>query len=185
MGLHTFANMKQRPIQASTVRQRRSMRQVHSGDRHGVGSATPVASTPVPPAGSLASLDREMHRVVAHIGRRLLLAHVATNAIFLVQEGTRGDLRLPTREVWIDLVEAGRAEVVRSDMPAEEPTESSASKISLQCDMLDAAGVPLGAKAMSIWLHANWGPDIESGWGPHDSVHTLRFWRRERRRQDA
>ncbi|MDY0957765.1 hypothetical protein SOM26_03605 [Sphingomonas sp. CFBP8993] len=177
--------MNDRPIQINTVRQRRSMRCVHSGDRQGVGPAAPVDPTQVPPAGSLVSLDREMHRVVAHIGRRLLLAHVATSTIFLVQEGARGDLRLPTRQMWIDLVAAGRAAVVRSDMPAEEPTESSAAKISFQCDMLDAAGVPLGAKAMSIWLHANWGPDIESRWGPHDSVHTLRFWRRERRRQDA
>ncbi|MBB4087075.1 hypothetical protein [Sphingomonas carotinifaciens] len=159
------------------------MRQVHSGDRQGVGTAAPVDPTPVPPAGSLASLDREMHRVVAHIGRRLLLANVATNTIFLVQEGARGDLRLPTRKVWIDLVEAGRAEVVRSDAPVEEPAESSAAKVSLQCDMLDAAGVPLGAKAMDIWLHRHWTSDLIARWGPHDSVHTPRFWRRERRRE--
>lgn len=182
--------MKLHTSLANTVGRRRSIRK--GGAVKPVGRVDPslagessIERLPLPSAGSLVRLDSETHRVVAHVGRRLLLSHVATSAIYLVQEGARGDLRLPSRKVWFGLVEAGRAEAVQPTAQGAESSGSDGSKISLECDMLDAARVPLGTKAMEIWLHANWTADLVARWGPHDSAHTLRFWRRERRRQGA
>lgn len=173
--------MKFEPQADSTAARKRSIRDTAEPGSPSTDPAAQVDAPP-PPPGSLVRLDRETHRVLAHIGRRLLFAHVANGTIYLVQEGGRGDLRLPTRRFWVDLVREGRAEAVR-ETPREAPSEPTSAGMSFACDILDAAGVPLGVKAMEIWLHANWGPDLTARWGPHGSVHTLRFWRRERRRR--
>jgi hypothetical protein len=140
----------------------------------------------LPAVGSVVRIDGERYRVLAHIDGRLLLAHVANGSIYLQQEDTSGDLRIPPVAVWQDLVRSGRAEPVPSRTVASDPDppvpDTPTEKVGLQCDLLDRAGVANGAKAMAIWLHANWGPSLEATYGPHDSVHTLRRWRRLRRK---
>ncbi|WP_168371491.1 hypothetical protein [Sphingomonas sp. Leaf257] len=140
----------------------------------------------VPAAGRLVRLYDELYRVLAHVDGRLMMAHLRTNVIYLVEEGAAGDLRLPPFSLWIDLTRSGHAKVMpmaeREDRSECHPRDVEAARISLQCDMLDAADIPLGTKCMEIWLHRHWTPDLVAMHGPHDSAHTLRRWRRMRNR---
>ncbi|MBD8736237.1 hypothetical protein [Sphingomonas sp. CFBP 13706] len=152
------------------------------------GASCPVATDAalaLPTVGRVVKIDGERYRALAHVDGRLLLAHVANGSIYLQEESTPGDLRMPRVAVWEDLVRSGRVEPVPTRTVASDPVppvaDTPTEKGNVQCDLLDRAGVPNGAKAMAIWLHVNWSPSLAATYGPHDSVHTLRRWRRLRR----
>ncbi len=151
------------------------------------GVGTPV---PLPPEGALVRLDGQFHRVLEARNARFLAVHVATHAMYIIRDA-HGGVALPDAAHWNEMVRLGRARTLPGTTPAEvgadEPFDGSmpSAKVNAECGMLAAAGVPMGSKAMAIWLAANWSPELQARFGPHTNVHTLRYWRRFRMRAAA
>lgn len=139
--------------------------------------------------GDSVLIDGQPHRLLAVVGLRMLLVHIVTSTLFLVCNAS-AVVGLPDREDLRALEEQGRLAAHNTDgapLPSslsphpDQPGE--VEKINLGCDLLDAAGVSNGAKAISIWLHANWRGELAERFGPHSNVHALRRWRSLRARK--
>lgn len=136
--------------------------------------------TGLPVEGELVRIDRQPHRVLAVIGDRVLLVHVVSQMVYLVRDQD-GGIALPDAGHWNELVGHGRASTAagtsRQATLADNGDDPDTAKLRLQIDMLEAAGVPNGDKAMAIWLAAHWTPSLKARFGEHSNVHTLRRWR--------
>lgn len=120
-------------------------------------------------------------RTIGSFRQSLLLAHVdPPYALFLFPDES-GVPALLTKTRCAELVREGVAEVLPSSMLAHEPLDPT-EKLSVQMDLLDAAGVANGTKSIQIWLHRNWTPDLRQRRGDHDNAHTIRRWRARRNR---
>ena len=114
----------------------------------------------------------------------LLPAHfvMVTNHPPFVLYMAAGEDGLPgllPRSDWTRLVAADRATILP---PADaRPPVDDAAKVVAQCALLDAAEVPQGNKAIAIWLHLNWSPDLQRRFGAPSNPSTLRRWRAQRR----
>ena len=139
---------------------------------------------PPPPCGSEVRVRSSHLRLVGTAGSKLILSHsTPPYGLYLVPD-FEGCPSLMTNVQWSELVRRGEAEV----LPAFEKRVDAPNpvrKLIMQVDLLDAAGVANGAKAIAIWLHRNWTPDLVATWGPHDNVHTIRKWRAGNRTQRA
>ncbi len=141
----------------------------------------------LPAEGAAVRLDGQLHRILALMDTRILALHVASHAMYVVRDA-QGGVALLDFDHWAEMVRLGRASIVPGTTPGETHDDVSKGgpapfeKIHTECEMLEAAGVPLGHKAMAIWLAAHWSPELRARFGEHTNVHTLRSWRRFRKR---
>jgi hypothetical protein len=141
----------------------------------------------LPVQDAIVEMDGQIHRVVALVGDRFMFVHVATKGVYVAHDA-EGGIALPDADHWRMMVNLGRARRVLGTTPGEIVQQECdeeclpPEKVTVACSMLDAAGVPMGHKAMSIWLAAHWSPALRARYGEHTNVHTLRYWRRMRKR---
>lgn len=144
----------------------------------------------LPVANQSLSVDGEGHRMLGYLEtgtadpeqRRMLLVPVRLPLSPLLMAGDDG-LSLPTVAFVRDLLRTGRARLLADAAgPAAGERSDEAGRIAAQCDLLDAAGVPNGFKAISIWLHRHWRGPLAERFGDHADPHTLRRWRSRRGR---
>lgn len=139
--------------------------------RHCRGTTVDAALDAPVAAGDLIDIHRIPHRVVALVGRRVLALNLTTDRTFLVQE-TDGSIQLPRIDTLAAMIAAGHVR------PARRPRAFSKTKrMAAQIDMLEAANVPMGDKAIWIHLTAHWTPAHEAMFGPHDEPWKIRRWR--------
>ena len=62
----------------------------------------------------------------------------------------------------------------------EEEIDPAARKRLVECEVLDDAGVPNGAKAIAEALARLWTPELAGKYGEADNPHTIKRWRSER-----
>lgn len=128
-------------------------------------------------AGGLIDIAGVRHRIVAIVGIRILASTLHSSHFHLVQEDD-GSLQLPTISSIQSMIDAGAAVHVPDPVVAPSPT----ARMRIQIDMLDAADVRQGDKAIWIHMAANWTPALEARFGPHDEPWKIRRWRAELRR---
>ncbi|UYY58003.1 hypothetical protein [Sphingomonas sp. S2-65] len=128
-----------------------------------------------PPCGSEIRIRSSRLRLVGRAGFNLILAHsTPPYGLYLVADRD-GCPSLMTCSQWSELALVGEAEVLPAMRSCQAPDPTL--KLLTQVELLDAAGVKNGAKAIAIWLHRHWTGDLLATWGPHDNVHTIRKWR--------
>lgn len=163
----------------------------HAEDATSIRSAAPTPKSEggvrLPAEGAAVRLDGQLHRILALMDTRILALHVASHAMYVVRDA-EGGVALPDFAHWAEMTRLGRATIVPGTTPGEVLDDGStgdpapSEKVHVECEMLAAAGVPMGHKAMAIWLAAHWSPALRARFGEHTNVHTLRFWRRFRKR---
>lgn len=140
-------------------------------------SALPTDAEPDrrPPLNSEVRVGSHRLRMLGSTGNGLILIHADFPfGIYLV--GGEGGPSLMTRIQWREFEERGEAEVLpASAAPIGQP--NSSEKLRFVIDLLDAARVRNGVKAITIWLHAHWTPELRARWGEPDNAHTIRRWR--------
>ncbi len=146
----------------------------HGRDRSSVAPANIHSSHMTP--GRILNILGSPHRIVALVKKRVLAADLRTHHTFLIQD-TDGTIQLPRISSLEEMIERGQA-IPASD--AEEPSETERMRV--QIEMLDAADVRQGDKAIWIFLTANWTPSLKARFGPHDEPWKVRRWRTALRR---
>lgn len=126
--------------------------------------------------GSILNILGSPHRIVALVKKRVLAADLRTHHAFLVQDAD-GTIQLPRLSSLEEMIECGQA-IPASEADAPSETE----RMRVQIDMLDAADVRQGDKAIWIFLTANWTPSLRARFGPHDEPWKIRRWRTALRR---
>jgi hypothetical protein len=142
----------------------------------------------LPHPGSVVRVWNQSLRFLGIATDRLVLA--TTNspfALFLVPDAN-GVPGLMERARFADLVHSGQAKVLAAvpDMhgsDADEVTAIAAERLMVECEMLDAAGVPQGTKAIDIFIHDHWSDALRARFGEPDNPHTIRRWRARRARE--
>ncbi|WP_242416541.1 hypothetical protein [Sphingomonas panni] len=61
-------------------------------------------------------------------------------------------------------------------LAGQGPSDPIAATL-LQCDLLDHLGVPMGNKAIGIFMHRRWSEDLAQRFGAARTPSTLRRWR--------
>ena len=133
---------------------------------------------PLPPSGSLIDIDTARHRLLAIWSDRVILTDVRTHHTFLCQQPD-GSIQLPTVDLVIKMIERGDAKPVSRD---EGEETSPSARMRRQLEMLDAANVRQGDKAIWLFLAKAWTPDLVEQFGPFDDPWRIRRWRAELRR---
>lgn len=123
--------------------------------------------------GDLVVIDRSIHRVLALIDPYVLLAAIHDDRIYLVQADD-GSIGLPTGGDLDDLRTAGRLNAVPQS-PVADGT-AAIERMEAELDMLRAARVPMGTKAIYLFLRSHWTPELVERFGPHDDAATVRRW---------
>lgn len=136
---------------------------------------------PVPPMNAVVRIDRSWLRVIGHTASNLILTGLKPPHHLYLMGGADGVPRLPSFDEWSELEVRGRAELLPHAPHETSTTTGTVAKMIAQCDLLDAAQVLNGAKAIAIWLDRNWSPDLIERFGEPDSPHTIRRWRSRRR----
>lgn len=134
-------------------------------------------STPAhPPLGSEVRIDSCHLRMLGLATTSLVLAYASPpHALFLMPDQD-GVPALVSQDLFWLLAAEGRAEVLTFPKPANRRQDAS-TRLATTCDLLEAAGVRNGTKAIAIWLHRNWSADLKARFGEPDNPHTIRRWR--------
>lgn len=69
-----------------------------------------------------------------------------------------------------------------TDLPNVRTESVVDARMRLELEMLDAAEVRNGTKAIWLWLNANWTDDLRTRLGDFDDPATIKRWRTELRR---
>lgn len=126
--------------------------------------------------GSLIDIAGSRHRIAALVDKRVLAFDLRTHHIYLTQDAD-GSIQLPTVSLIRQMIDSGQA------VPATELDEPSATeRMRAQIDMLDAAEVRQGDKAIWIFLTTHWTAELEARFGRHDQPWKIRRWRAALRR---
>jgi hypothetical protein len=120
-------------------------------------------------------------RGIGYIEDLILLMHVRPPYQLFLYPTEAGAPAHLTKKRLAQLLEAGVALVVPLSIDEEE--SDATERLIATCDLLDAAGVKNGAKAIDIWLHANWSADLMRRYGHFDNAHTIKRWRSQRNKQ--
>lgn len=139
---------------------------MHSSDAHR-GCAAP------PPPMSAVRIHGCSLRVLGHAADKLVIASTAPPFSLFLLPDKDGVPALVSFDLFERLRMEGAAETAST--PAV-PRTGGVEKLMVQLDMLQAAEVPLGTKAIAIWMHRNWSADLAARYGEPDSPHTLRRW---------
>lgn len=147
------------------------------------------------PEDAIFEIDGALHKNVGEtIAGFVHLMHIPTCLPFRMT-GSTGQLELPTPRQLDELLREGRLvvkEPPRATMARKIAAEAEwdgsdcdqldpkARKRKVQCDLLDAKGVPNGIKAISLTLADHWTPDLREKFGEHDNPHTIKRWRSDR-----
>lgn len=127
--------------------------------------------------GELYTIHRRLHRLLAIIVNGLLLIDVASHHLHLVQH-PGGGIGLPTLDDVREMLTAGVMELV--EPVPEVPDEMG--RMETEIELLDAAKVRNGTKAIWLFLHGAWTEELRQRYGPFDDPATIRRWRTERRK---
>jgi len=146
-----------------------------NGDETVVPNCAVDAQCAVAP-GSVIEINGKGHRIVAVIKKRVLAADLRTHHIYLVQDGD-GSLQLPKVSLMHEMIERGHAVAV-----TELVEPSATERMRVQIEMLDAAAVPQGDKAIWIFMATHWTPALEAAFGHHDEPWKIRRWRADLRK---
>ena len=144
----------------------------------GLGAAVGLDEE-IPPLGLLIRISNQSLRFLGIATDRLVLASKDPPfALFLVPDAN-GVPGLIERARFAELLRSGEAEVLPAVRPvrspsAEEATTIAAERLMVECEMLDAAGVPQGTKAIDIFIHDHWSDDLRARFGEPDNPHTIR-----------
>ena len=122
-------------------------------------------------AGSILEIFGVGHRILAVVRKRVFAADLTSHHIYLEQD-VDGSIQLPTVASIGRMIELGQAVPVIGNV---EP--SATERMRKQIEMLDAAQVPQGDKAIWIFLANNWTPTLEAQFGRHDEPWKIRRWR--------
>lgn len=144
----------------------------------------------------IVEIDGATYAYGGHLMGRLQLTNVLTGAPFVAPQPD-GTVQLIDDLQFEELLLCDRAKV--RSKPSSDPTrryndaaqwtldqataiDPSAPKKLAQIEMLDAAGVANGSKAIGHFLAGAWGPKQIGRYGPSDNPHTIRRWRSKRGR---
>lgn len=141
-------------------------------ERPSAFASAEVAAGPVAP-GALIDILGSRFRSVALFGERVFLLSTLTHHPFLVQEEPDGPIVVPTIASILRMIEIGDATVVRRS----RRRRSESARMKVQIDLLDAAEVAQGEKAIWIFMATNWTPALQAEFGPHDDPIKIRRWR--------
>lgn len=151
-----------------------------SKDDRGLDAGHPATSIG---AGELIDILSARHRVLAIVSRRVLAVDVRGHVPFLIQDAD-GSIQLPRIDEIEIMLDEGQASLVRDEDVAASPTDGIACAI----DMLEAAGVAQGDKAIWLYLSTNWTDAHLARYGPFEQPWKIRRWRaalrRSRRERD-
>lgn len=143
--------------------------------------------------GTLIEIDGVDHRPTGHAAGRQQLLDVVTGAYFV----DRGATGMPTDDEFSAMLEQGRVRIkgprsadrIRLLNESAEwaldqaiAIDPSVGKRLAQVQLLDAAGVANGDKAIAVHLARFWTPELVEKHGPHDPPRTIRRWRTTRGR---
>ncbi|MDQ0839193.1 integrase catalytic domain-containing protein [Sphingomonas faeni] len=142
----------------------------------------------------IVEIDGAVHAYGGHLMGRLQLTNALTGAPFVAPQAD-GTVQLIDDVQFDRLLDEGRVKI--RSKPSSDPTrrfndaaqwtldqaaeiDPAAPKRLAQLEMLDAAGVLNGSKAIDQFMAASWGEAQIAKWGPYDNPHTLRRWRAKR-----
>jgi putative transposase len=144
------------------------------------------------PVGTIIEIDARPHRIpVEHIPGRLTITDCHTGQPFLIPDGNGGTV-LPSPTDYDRLVIDGRVEVkfppsmiaaqalmtrAEWDMSDLEEFDPGIRWVIKQVDVLDAAGVKNGIKAMETALRTLWTQELRTEFGDHAPPQTIKHWR--------
>ncbi len=149
-------------------------------------------------AGVVVNIDGVPHRHHGYLSGRHDIRNAITGMPILAKDadGTTG---LLTDAGFDDLLESGRLEIISARSPDRVRLLADASPMTIaqareidpgidrmmaQCDLLDAAGVKNGVKAIENALDRGedrlWTDELRAKWGDHDNPRTIKEWRAKR-----
>ncbi len=106
-----------------------------------------------------------------------MIIDAANHHVHLMQQPD-GSIGLPTLEQVREMLASGVMRPI--DLTSASGTDDERRLILM--DMMDAAGIRNGEKAIAIFLHAVWDEDLRQRYGNHDDPATIRKWRTARRK---
>jgi hypothetical protein len=121
--------------------------------------------------GSIIDILGSRHRIVALVRKRVLASDLRTHHLFLTQDAD-GSIQLPRISTIRAMIECRQAVPVMALAPP-----SATDRMKVLIDMLDAADVRQGDKAIWIFLTTHWTAALEAEFGPHDPPWKIRRWR--------
>lgn len=131
-------------------------------------------------------MDFNCGKLVILQGRAyVVLATVPTNPPeTLVVDVRSGHPVLSPRGGGIGLPSADGVALLAGAAPDEVAADiaSATERMRVELEMLDAAGVRNGSKAIWFWLDANWSDDLRMRFGDFDDPATIKRWRTAQRR---
>lgn len=145
-------------------------------DRRDATDPPHVAADDVSP-GAIIDILGSRHRIVALVEKRVLASDLRTHHPYLVQDAD-GSIQLPRISLVRQMIESGQAVPVTT---FGEP--SATERMRTQIDMLNAAEVRQGDKAIWIFLAARWTAELTARFGPHDPPWKIRRWRAALRKE--
>lgn len=146
------------------------------------------------PPNTIVEIDDADYAPQGYSAGRLMLVHMVTGNVFVAPDAD-GVVGLLTDDQFDELQRQNR--VVLRSAPSVDPTrrmnglsqwtidqamgiDPAVGKMLAQIDLLDAAGIKNGDKAIERHMADKWTPDLVAKYGEHDPVRTIRYWRATR-----
>ncbi len=133
-------------------------------------------------ANALYRLHGRVHRLLSATSLAVILADVDTHHIYMV-ETDGGTIGAPSKSHVDRMFDTGEISAVHTRPVFGQPIVPDAiARMDAELELLDAARVRNGEKA--IWLHlsAVWKDDLRRRFGEFDDPSTIRRWRTARRK---
>lgn len=131
----------------------------------------------LPRSGSLIDVSSVRHRLLGTCAHRVILTDLRTHHPWLIQDAD-GSIQLPTIDRVLQMLQGGEAKRVADGGSDPSPT----ARMLVQIEMLDAANVRQGDKAIWLFFAKAWTPDLVQRFGPFDDPWRIRRWRADLRR---